>query len=260
MRLFLLPESYDGSPLLEIRGRDFNYLINVLRLKEGRSLMGRDRSGNLWDLVIEHVGKSSCTLSVKPADRVQERTDALPQERPLRPIVLYQCLPKGRKADDIIKKATEAGVRDIVLVRSRNCVADISAKQESRLERYDAVIEEAVQQSGSTVPTRVYGVLDIRDIPADFKGRCNGGPGLGLVLHQTRLSENQDDLVTCLSGFDGTVAIVVGPEGGLEEEECLALLSGGFRAVVLKTNILRCETASIYAIGAVQTMVESACR
>ena len=62
------------------------------------------------------------------------------------------------------------------------------------------------------------------------------------------------------SGFDGIVAIVVGPEGGLEEEECSLLLESGFKAVVLKTNILRCETASIYAIGAVQTILESSCR
>ena len=83
---------------------------------------------------------------------------------------------------------------------------------------------------------------------------------LGLVLHQTRLSEDQSDLMECVRGFGGCTAIVVGPEGGLEEDECRTLLDAGFRAVLLKTNILRCETASIYAIGAVQTIVESSCQ
>lgn len=260
MRLFLLPSSFKKGPTLELTGKDFNYLIRALRLKEGQSLMGRDREGKLWNLTIEKIQKSSCTLRAESTETLEEKTDALPQDRPLKPITLYQCLPKGRKADDIIKKATEAGVRDIVLVKSRNCVANLEGKEESRLSRYDAIVAEAIQQSGSMVPTKVSGVIDISEIPQDFAKRSEGLPTLGLVLHQTRLHEDQSDLVTCLKGFDGSTALVVGPEGGLEEEECQALLSGGFKAILLKTNILRCETASIYAIGAIQTLLETPCQ
>lgn len=260
MRLFLMPSDYNGSPSLELTGKDFNYLIRALRLKEGQKIMGRDRNGCLWDLCITHIGRSSCTLSSRKTESASSRTDALPESRPLRPIILYQCLPKGRKADDIIRKATEAGVRDIVLVRSANCVANLEGKEESRLGRYDALVAEAIQQSGSLVPTKVHGVIGIEDIPADLKARSGGLQTLGLVLHQTRLSKDQSDLMACVSGFTGCTALVVGPEGGLEEDECRILLDGGFRAVLLKTNILRCETASIYAIGAIQTIVESSCQ
>ena len=260
MRLFLMPSDYDGSPSLELTGKDFNYLIRALRLKEGQKIMGRDRNGGLWNLCITHIGKTGCTLSADRADSAESRTDALPESRPLRPIILYQCLPKGRKADDIIKKATEAGVRDIVLVRSVNCVANLEGKEESRIGRYDALVAEAIQQSGSLVPTKVHGVIGIADIPADLESRSGGLETLGLVLHQTRLSEDQSDLMECVRGFGGCTAIVVGPEGGLEESECRILLDAGFRAVLLKTNILRCETASIYAIGAIQTIVESSCQ
>ena len=260
MRLFLLPASFDNDSSLELTGKDYNYLIKALRLKKGQEIMGRDRNGGLWNLRIESVSKTSCTLSAGRAKSLEEKTDALPQMRPLKPIVLYQCLPKGRKTDEIIKKATEAGVQDIVLVRSRNCVADIEGKQASRQGRYDAIVTEAIQQSGSVVPTKVHGVLDFKDIPEDFAGRCGDLNHLGIVLHQVKLSENQDDLFSCLKDFDGITAIVVGPEGGLEEEECSILTEAGFKAVILKTNILRCETASIYAIGAVQTILESSCR
>ena len=260
MRLFLLPSDFDKGSSLTLTGKDFNYLVRALRLKKGQELMGRDRDGGLWNLRIEEICKSSCILSVTPARELEEKTDALPQMRPLKPIVLYQCLPKGRKADEIIKKATEAGVQDIVLVKSRNCVADLEGKESSRLGRYDAIVTEAIQQSGSVVPTKVHGVLAFKDIPSDFSRRSEGLPHLGIVLHQVKLSENQSDLFSCLKGFDGITAIVVGPEGGLEEEECSLLLDAGFRAVTLKTNILRCETASIYAIGAVQTILESCCQ
>ena len=259
MRLFLLPPTFKGEPALELSGKDFNYLIHALRLKEGQEIMGRDRDGKLWDLRIIGIRKNSCTLSASEAQSAQSKTDALPEERPLKPIILYQCLPKGRKADDIIKKATEAGVRDIVLVRSRNCVASLEGKEETRLSRYDALVAEAIQQSGSMVPTKVHGVIDISAVAEDFRSRSCGMDRLGLVLHQTRLSENQSDLFSCVRGFNGCTALVVGPEGGLEEDECMMLLDAGFKAVLLKTNILRCETASIYAIGAVQTILESSC-
>ena len=261
MRLFLLPASFSkDSSSIELRGKDYNYLVNALRMKTGQKIMGRDRDGGLWDLEITAIGRSSCVLSVRPAEKLSAVTDNIPDRAPLKPIVLYQCLPKGRKADDIIKKATEAGVRDIVLVRSRNCVASLEGKEESRLSRYDAIVTEAIQQSGSVVPTKVEGVLDIRDIPEDFEKRSGGQERLGLVLHQTRLKEDQADLFACVRGFEGITAIVVGPEGGLEEDECLSLMDCGFRAVLLKTNILRCETASIYAIGAIQTILESDCQ
>ena len=260
MRLFLLPQTFKGEPETEIRGKDFNYLTRSLRLKEGQVLMGRDREGRLWDLRIERIGRDSCTLSAVASREAKERTDALPETRPQKPIVLYQCLPKGRKADEIIKKATEAGVCAIVLVKSRNCVANIEGKELQRLGRYDAIVAEAIQQSGSLVPTKVDGVIDIEDIPADFERRFPAVPRLGLVLHQCRLEEQNSDLVSCTMGFDGAVAIVVGPEGGLEDDECRILLDGGFKAILLKTNILRCETASIYAIGAVQTLLESTCQ
>ena len=259
MRLYLLPKTFKGQPSLEIKGKDFVYLTRSLRLKEKQIITGRDREGRLWDLCIEKITKDSCTLSAKKAETDQERTDALPQTGPKKTIILYQCLPKGRKADDIIKKATEAGVRDIVLVRSRNCVASLEGKEETRLSRYDALVAEAIQQSGSMVPTKVHGVIDIRAVAEDFISRSCGMDRLGLVLHQTRLSENQSDLFSCVRGFNGCTALVVGPEGGLEEDECMMLLDAGFKSVLLKTNILICETASIYAIGAVQTILESSC-
>ena len=145
-------------------------------------------------------------------------------------------------------------------MNSRNCVARLDGKELPRLDRYDAMVTEAIQQSGSIVPTKVFGVIDIKDIPDDFAQRSAGSQGLGLVLHQSRIENQNNDLLRCTKGFDGTVAIVVGPEGGLEESECQMLLDRGFKAVLLKTNILRCETASIYAIGAIQTILESACQ
>ena len=259
MRLFLLPKTYKGEPSLELTGKEYNYLVKALRLKEGQKIMGRDLSGALWELTITQIKKGSCLLTSIPAKEATEYTDTLPQDRPLKPIILYQCLPKGRKLDDIIKKATETGVKAIVLVNSENCVANISGKETSKLARFDSIVKEAIQQSGSMVATTVEGPIDLKEIPKDLEKRANGDKTLGLVLHQCKLKEDQSNLFTTVKDFEGTTALVVGAEGGLTDAECQTLLAAGFKAILLKTNILRCETASIYALGAIQTLLETSC-
>ncbi|MBP5161372.1 MAG: hypothetical protein ILP16_00105, partial [Spirochaetales bacterium] len=88
MRLFLLPATFDRSSTLQLTGKDFNYLIKALRLKKDQELMGRDRDGGLWNLRIEKIEKTSCILSVSPSEKLEEKTDSLPQMRPLKPIIL----------------------------------------------------------------------------------------------------------------------------------------------------------------------------
>jgi 16S rRNA (uracil1498-N3)-methyltransferase len=259
MRLFLLPSEFRPDVPLVLKGRDYNYVVNVLRLKEGSRMTGRDRSGKPWNLTIETITSDSCILSVNQAEEATETTDALPETGPKKNIILYQCQPKGRKMDDIIRMATEAGVLSIVPVKSRYCVSDISAKEKSKLARYDAVIKEAVQQSGSLVPTTVESIIDISEVPDHFKKTCEAQnqKGIGLFFHQCSAKEDQKDLVSLLQDFDGTVGILIGSEGGISEDEAKFLISKEFNPVLLKTNILRCETAAIYAVAAVQTIIEN---
>lgn len=259
MRLFLLPDSFNGSDELVLTGKEYNYIVRVLRLKENASITGRDKKGNIWNLTILSISKNSCKLSAVKDSFAKDTTDTLPQNRPVHNIVLYQCIPKGRKLDEIIKRATEIGVRTIVPVNSQNCIASIESKENARLGRYEAIIKEAIQQSGSIVPTCVENPINIKDVASDFKTRCSEfkEEGLGLVLHQCQIKENQKDLLSCVSNFKGCVGIVIGPEGGFTDKECNDLLAEGFNAIILKSNILRCETAAIYAVAAVQTILES---
>ncbi len=258
MRIYLLPPSYNGESLLELTGKQYNYIVNVLRLKSGQKILGRDSLGQLWNLEVLSITKTSVSLSSEKTDHEEEQTDTLPQDRPEKTIILYQCIPKGRKTDDIIRMATEAGVKTIVLVRSKNCVADFSGKEESKLTRYDSVIKEAIQQSGSLVPTTVEGVIDISQVYEDLikKAQSLNKKEIGIFLHQSNTGEKQESLYSILNGFDGVTGILIGSEGGLTNEECTMLLQAGMKPVLLKTNILRCETAAIYAIGAAQTILE----
>lgn len=245
---------------LVLTGKESQYLTKVLRLKVGSRLIGRDRRGESWLLELEQIGKNNCILSVSPLGEaeVDVATDALPSYQGSYPrLFLYQCLCKGKKNEMIVRQATEIGVEEITFVQSKYCVKDYSHKKDTTLgsqkERLDSQVKEAIQQSGSPIPTCLTEkVLALADLPRHWDNR-----GLFLFFHQSKRSEDQQTLPQLLSSIeaDTPVAILVGSEGGLSDEECAFLEDAGFRAVMVRGNILRSETAAIYALAAVQVLL-----
>lgn len=263
MRLYLLPPSFHGQPSLAVSGKDAQYLTRVLRLKQGQRLTGRDADGALWHLTIQEIGRDRCVLHCEPAEHMEATTDALPDYGgPLPRIVLFQCLCKGKKLEQIVRQATEIGACRIVPVQSKHCVVDIFAKRqdavEDRTARLEAMVKEAVQQSGSRIPTKVEPPIAFSDIPSYW-----GNRGLGLFFHQS-IVEGQLALTETVAAYrrehgqEAPVAVVIGPEGGLAPEETTLLEQAGFKPILLKTNILRAETAAVYALAAVQTIMTEA--
>ncbi len=261
MRMYVLPLEFSGEPQLQIEGKEAHYLMRVLRMKEGFRFAGRDKNGSLWDLEMISHGKGSCTLSCHPAGDVAiETADVLPSYNgPLPELHLYQCLCKGKKMEQIVRQATEIGTCRIIPVQSKHSVVDFSKKESDELgikrDRLQSMVKEAIQQSGSSIMTCVEKTLPFHKIREDWSGR-----GLALFFHQDPI-EGQKSLVEVVSsyarekGSEAPIAIVVGPEGGIADDEVLFLLQSGFTPVLLKTNILRAETATTFALAAIQTLM-----
>ncbi len=260
MRQYLLDSSFTGEQrTLVITDKENQYLTKVLRLKVGDRLLGRDRTGKSWLLELEQIGKNSCILSVSPIgeDQVEVATDDLPSYKGSYPrIFLYQCLCKGKKNETIVRQATEIGVEEITLVQSKFCVKDYSHKKNNSLgpqkERLESQIKEAIQQSGSPIPTHLSEeIIDLADIPKHWDNK-----GLFIFFHQSTRSQQQS-LPQLLSTIhpDTPIAILIGSEGGLSDDECTFLENSGFRPVMLKGNILRSETAAIYALSTIQVLL-----
>jgi 16S rRNA (uracil1498-N3)-methyltransferase len=261
MRQYLLDSSFKGEQkTLILTDKESQYLTKVLRLKVGDRLLGRDRSGKAWLLELEQIGKNNCILSVSPLgeDEVDVATDDLPSYKGSYPrIFLYQCLCKGKKNETIVRQATEIGVEEITLVQSKFCVKDYSHKKNNSLgpqkERLESQIKEAIQQSGSPIPTRLSEeILTLADIPKHWDNK-----GLFIFFHQSNREEQQQTLPQLLSTVqpDTPIAMLIGSEGGLSDDECAFLETSGFRPVMLKGNILRSETAAIYALSTIQVLL-----
>ena len=239
MRLFLIPEFYRGGSLLSLTGNDYHYLIRVLRYKKGYEFSGRDDKGNFFDLTLKEIFDDRCVLEVKKSVVEQIK---LPE------IILYQCVCKGKKMDQIIRQATEAGIFSIIPVVSDHSVSRLDTESSGKIDRWRKIIREAIQQSGSRVNTQIETPVTIDELP-----EISINKGIGLFFHQEALDHGT--LHGYLSSQPMRISLVIGPEGGLSDREIKVLYDNNYKSVYLKTNVLRAETAALYAVSAVQTIL-----
>lgn len=244
MRIFLLGPTYDGSGFYTLTKGDRNYLTKVLRLKEGDALTARDSDNRYYRACMMPGGMLSLEETEKPKESL---TDAMPSYTGKRPrIHLYQCVCKGKKNEDIARMACEAGVETFTTVESAFTQRSLSDHDRDRIR---SIMKEAVQQSGSETGIYDGESLSLGDALKDARG-------VKIILHQGTRGKTVS-LFQVLEGLeeDCEISLLVGSEGGFSEEECTLAENEGFTTVLLPTNILRAETAGIYAIGAIQCIL-----
>jgi len=241
LKQFLLPGWYRGESRISLTGENFRYLARVLRKRAGDTLAAVDTSGAAFVMRIVRVGRTGCDAELAPMA-------AAPSFPPGIRITLMQCLPKGRKIDLIVRQATEAGVGRIVLVLSEHSQVRPDEK-DARVPRLRKIAREALQQSGAA---RLPEIEEPRSLVSIAQSAEEWGTALffherplgGATLHQL------------LAGTPRSVAILIGPEGGLSADEAALLQGAGFHPAYLGGSVLRVETAALYALGAVKTILQ----
>jgi len=239
MKTFLLPsEAQEGALVLD--GQDFHYLCNVRRLKKGDSFPVKDKNDIQWLARIENVEADQCRLVLVEELR-NEKVDEVS-------IHLFQCLPKGKKGDLIFRQAGETGVKTIQPLTCDHSLVKINGEKEGRQkqERWQRVVREALQQSGSSIRTTVMA-------PEPFEKLKDLAKGMVFYLHQDKITGPQ--MKERLSQNVRELSLVIGPEGGFSVRELEWMDQWGFIPVYLGQNTLRVETAALYAIAAVKTLL-----
>lgn len=221
-------------------GDDAHHIFRVLRMKAGDALSLCDGAGNEYDAVISSVSADAvvCALGGRRESGV---------ESPV-PITLFQCLPKSGKMETIVQKCTELGVYAIVPVLSARCVVIPDKDYERKRVRYNRVALEAAKQSRRAMVPEVMPLTDIKKIdPKAYD--------LFLIAYE---DESARTLKLALRDADApqTVALLIGPEGGLEEREVSRLAGAGAVSISLGKRILRTETAGMAMLAQVLYEVE----
>ena len=244
MKQFVIDSASVCGEKAVIRGKDFHYLIRVRRYRIGSRFPAVDETGRRYEAAVTVISPDECVLTLTAAG------DVPGGEKPETELVLIQCLPKAKKMDLIVRQAVEAAVCRVVPAVSRYCISrpDSRAAVE-KVRRWQLIAREAIQQSGSAVGTTVDGVVPLAEA-AEKVSDCD----CRLFFHHLPLP-NQVRLHDAVPGAK-RIVFVIGPEGGLDDGETEMLSQKGFRSVYLGRNILRCETAPLYAAAAVNIILE----
>jgi 16S rRNA (uracil1498-N3)-methyltransferase len=158
--------------------------------------------------------------------------------------------------DLIVRQAAEAGVSLILPFIGEHSVSrpEAGRDSENRRERWDRIVREARQQSGSETSTEIREPLALPGALAAWREFASTrGDSVGVFLHQDPLA--QGSLHGYLSHGPRAVAVAVGPEGGFSPAEAAAMTAARFKPALLGENVLRAETAAIFALAAVQVIL-----
>jgi 16S rRNA (uracil1498-N3)-methyltransferase len=230
------PEEIDGDHVA-FSDEETRHLTRVLRLGVGDTVQALDGAGTMLTVRIERVSRHGAEGSVLA--RIAHRTESALG------LTLAQGIAKGDKMDRIIRMATELGATAVVpLVTARTVVRGEHGVTGGRVERWRRIAREASKQSGRAA---------VPDIARSW------------LLDDWLASRDPQGLLVCL--WEGARAplvpqlppppiaaatLVVGPEGGLEETEALALGLAGAVIGHLGSRILRTETAGPVALALLQ--------
>ncbi len=253
MRQYVSDCAPDRKGLLTIRGKDYRYMRQVLRLVVGDMLQVRLPDGGLQNTTVCQVNESERAIVLQVcADTFVGKKQ--PQDVADLDIWLFQFVAKGAKMDTIVRQATECGVSTIVPVLGAYSQAGGSEKN-FKSDRLLRIIREARQQSGSATDTHILDAMPLEQAISLWREQCASvEETFAAVLYERREDTETLHRAVCKKEIR-CAALAVGAEGGISPEEIALLRQGGFVPVHFKTNILRCETAALYGIAALQNAI-----
>lgn len=225
----------------------------VMRLKSGEHLAVIDAASDYFECCVESCDKTGLTV------RITQHLEA-----PVRPsVVLAQGMAKGDKMDMIIRHATELGIAGFIPLACERSVVKLDQKKAAnRMKRWRTIAKSAAMQSGQNRIPELAEPCTIRELPSLIQGAT----AILICWEEASLTQTISQALSDalrihnLPSQDARIVVIVGPEGGLSENEVSFLLKSHNQAslVSLGPSILRTETAGIVAPALVLYELERA--
>lgn len=236
--LFYVEALPEPGGLAVVDGDEGFHAANVRRIRAGERLDLGDGAGEMAHCVVEETGKARLTA------RVLDRRSVAPASPT---VTVVQALPKSDRAELAVELATEAGADAFLAWQATRCVArwDGAAKVDKGLRRWGAVARAAARQSRRAYIPEVGGLVSTAQLVARVRDEVAAG-AVVLALHESATQRLTD---VELAQAD-SLMLIVGPEGGIADEEIEALSEAGAVAVRLGPTVLRTSTAAAVALGA----------
>ena len=234
-----IPPIYEGSPLksgqiLQLSPDSANHVGRVLRMQAGAPLVLFNGKGGQYSALIEQSDKKSVQV------RIGEFS-ASECESPLA-FHLGQVISRGEKMEFTIQKSVELGVDIITPLFSSRCGVKLTGERlAKKIQQWQSIAIAACEQCGRNRVPQIRPALSLEQWLGEESNE------LKLNLHPRA----QYSVNTLPAPNDG-VRLLIGPEGGLSDDEILLARQQGFLDILLGPRVLRTETAALTAITALQ--------
>lgn len=231
-----LVPSLDGvvvGSTVEVTGDEAHHAVAVRRLQVGEQVVLTDGAGASTTCEVASTGKRVFTATVR------SRSDV---ERAEPSITVVQALPKGERGELAVEMLTEIGVDVIVPWTAARSVAVWRGERATKsLAKWRATAREAAKQSRRAWFPTVADLATTDDV-------------VGLIAQADLVVVLHEDASLPLPALrvpdEGSIVVVVGPEGGISPEELAAFGATGLRPVRLGEEVVRTSTAGVVAVAA----------
>ena len=230
MPRFYIETDLAVDTIVELTETVFHHWIKVLRAQNGEKATLFNGQGGEYEVELVDVAKKAASVKVtqfNPANRT-----------PKFQALLGQVMSKGDRMDYAIQKAVELGVSEIQLLTSDRCEMRLKYDlDQKKIDHWQGIAIAACEQCGLNIVPKILAPISLEKwLETDL-------PTTKLVL-----APNKDE-IDVLTNATPDIALLIGPEGGLSEEEISASNQKGFINWCIGERVLRTETAPVVALS-----------
>jgi 16S rRNA (uracil1498-N3)-methyltransferase len=229
--VFFFDYSYVAGESFRLDGDEGRHGATVKRIRVGETIDVMNGRGLRASCNVTEVGRDWLDLEV-----ININQEAQSQPR----MIVVQALAKGDRADLALEILTEVGVDVIVPWSATHSIVKWDDPKKAHSKWHRTIVEATKQSRRSWIPelTDLHTTTQVCDLL--------GTVDVALVLHESAT----DPLVAVDVTNAQTIALVVGPEGGISSDELAQFVQAGAAIVRMGSSVMRTSTAGGIAAGA----------
>ena len=223
---FLVETSDLDSPVFNIKGTEAHHALRVRRVREKEKLVVTDGFGLVGEVEVLALGPGD-QVTVKVVDK-KNKVKKKPK------VAVAQALAKGERSDLAVESLTEVGVDEIIPWQANRCIVKWDDKSEKGVEKWKQIARESSKQSRRAFFPEIINCLNSKELVGIFEDFSK------VIVLDPDSTVLFTDLVEHITE---DVLLIIGPEGGIDENEMQLFSEYGALTATLGETILRTSTA-----------------
>ena len=246
-KFFVNQENIENQKII-ITGEDVNHIKNVLRKSPNDTLeICNAQNGENFLCEIEEMQKETITCGI--LEKIESASE------PNTYVHIYQGLPKSDKMELIIQKSVELGIAEITPTNMSRCIVRLDSKDaRKKVERWQKISEVAAKQSGRDIIPKINNLCSFNEII----NQCKEYDVILLAYENEKENKLKSEIEKLKEKQKQNlkIAVIIGPEGGLAEDEVEKAVQNGIKVITLGNRILRTETVALNVLSVIMYELE----